>query len=386
MTGERASPRILLAAVVIAGLNLRTIFASLPPLLHDVRADLGLSAGVAGLLTTGPVICFGALASLAPELARRAGIERLLAATALLAAAGAGLRGTGGLAGLFAGTLLAGAAVAIAQTLVPILVRIRFPDRVGLFTGAFSTTLTLGAAVAAGTAVPLDHVLGGWRGALAFYAVPAAIAAAIWLVPAAGSPTTLERATHIRLRRHGGGPWSVAVYFGLQAMAFYTGLTWLPSILEAHGFSESAAGGLLALASLIQFVPAFLVPIWAGRRSSQTSLLVGVVLAAIGPIVGLIAAPGAALLWMPLLGIAQGGALGLSLILPVLRGGSGPAVASLMAMTLAVGYLLAACGPFLAGLAHDASGGWTASLLFLLAITVAELAVGIPATRSWRVD
>ncbi len=190
MTGKRASPRILLAAVVIAGLNLRTIFASLPPLLHDVRADLGLSAGVAGLLTTGPVICFGALASLAPELARRAGIERLLAATALFAAAGAGMRGVGGIAGLFAGTLLAGAAVAIAQTLVPILVRVRFPDRIGLFTGAFSTALTLGAAVAAGTAVPLDHALGGWRGALAFYAAPTAVAVAIWLVPAAGSPTS----------------------------------------------------------------------------------------------------------------------------------------------------------------------------------------------------
>ena len=51
--------------------SLRTIFASLPPLLAEVRADLGLSAGAAGLLTTLPVVCLGALAPLAPRLARR---------------------------------------------------------------------------------------------------------------------------------------------------------------------------------------------------------------------------------------------------------------------------------------------------------------------------
>lgn len=369
---------------MLVGLNLRTVFASLPPLLHDVRADRGLSAGVAGLLTTGPVLCFGLVAPLAPPLVRRVPIERLLAAAAALTAGGAALRGAGGTAALFAGTLVAGVAVAVAQTVLPILLRTRFPLQAGSLTGAFSMALTLGSALAAGTVVPLERWLGGWRGALAVFAVPAAAAAALWIRPALRTATTVPRAPSLRLRRLPGS-WAVAGYFGLQSMAFYAALTWLPTILEAHGWSKGAAGWLQALANAVQFGPAFLVPLLAGRRRSQTTLLVALVVLACGALAGIVAAPGAALLWMPLLGLAQGGALGLALILPVLRGRDAPAVAALTAMTLSVGYLVAAAGPWLLGVAHDATGGWTVPLALLLGITVSELAVGIPATRDWGV-
>ena len=74
-----ARPGILFfVAVVLLGANLRAVFSSLPPLLEDVRADLGLSAAAAGLLTTLPLLCFGLLAPLAPALIRRISIEQLL--------------------------------------------------------------------------------------------------------------------------------------------------------------------------------------------------------------------------------------------------------------------------------------------------------------------
>ena len=73
---------MLVLAVVLLALNMRTVIASLPPLLADVRDDLGLSATVAGLLTTLPVVCFGAFAFLTPRLARRYPVERVLAACA----------------------------------------------------------------------------------------------------------------------------------------------------------------------------------------------------------------------------------------------------------------------------------------------------------------
>ena len=138
------------AAVVLLGLNLRTVFASLPPLLDRIRDDLGLSATVAGLLTTGPVLCFGLLAPLAPRLVRRVPIERVLATCAMFTAVGAAARGAG-VVGLFAGTMLAGAAVALAQTSIPMLLRTRFGGHTGSLTGAFSTALTLGATLASAT-------------------------------------------------------------------------------------------------------------------------------------------------------------------------------------------------------------------------------------------
>jgi CP family cyanate transporter-like MFS transporter len=363
---------------------MRTVFASLPPLLDVVRADLGLSASVAGLLTTGPVVCFGLFALVAPRLARRFAVEWLLVVAAAATAGGTALRGVGGTAGLFAGTLLAGIAIAIAQALVPVLVRLRFADRAGTLTGSFSMSLTLGSAFAAGLAVPLSHAFGGWRGALAVFAVPAALAAVAWLVPAADAHTRLPASEALSLHRLPRA-WSVAFYFGAQSMAFYTGLTWLPTILERDGFSAAGAGALQAFANAVQFPAAFAVPVLAGRRRDQSALLAALVVPALVAVAGLLAAPGAAVLWMPLLGVAQGGALGLALILPVLRGGSGAAVAALTAMALSVGYLLASTGPFVAGVAHDVTGGWSAALIFLFCVTLAELPLGLAATRAWTV-
>src|SRR5690242_3097429 len=102
MTGAR-----LAVAVVLTGLNLRPLFGSLPPLLSDIRDDLGLSAAAAGLLTTGPLLCLGALAQLGPRIARRYPVERLLVLAAIATAVGTGMRGLGGVAALYLGTLLA---------------------------------------------------------------------------------------------------------------------------------------------------------------------------------------------------------------------------------------------------------------------------------------
>jgi len=73
--------------------------------------------------------------------------------------------------------------------------------------------------------------------------------------------------------------------------------------------------------------------------------------------------------------------LGLALILPVLRARTAGAVASLTAMALCVGYLVAASGPWILGVAHDLSGSWSVPLVVLLAITLIQLAPGIPACR-----
>jgi CP family cyanate transporter-like MFS transporter len=371
-------------AIVLLALNLRTVIASLPPLLTGVREDLGLSAGVAGLLTTLPVVCFGALAPIAPRVAHRVSLERLLLGCAALTVLAAALRGAGGTAALFCGSLLAGVAVAVAQAALPVFIRTAHPERTGVLTGAYSMALPTGATLAAATAVPLANAFGGsWRTALALWAIPALAAAAIWL------PAALRTGTHL----HGDDPppvwneplaWWVSLYFGVQSTAFYAGLAWLPTILEADGASSEGAGLLQALASLVSVVPAFLVPLLAARRPSQTGLLACIVLVPAAGLLALLLVPGAALAWVVLIGLGQGGALGLALILPALRASGPRLVAALTAMSLCVGYVVAAAGPWLLGAVHDATGGWDAALVVLLAITLLELAPGLPAVRDRR--
>jgi CP family cyanate transporter-like MFS transporter len=365
---------------VLLALNLRTVIASLPPLLGTVREDLGLSAGVAGLLTTLPVICFGVLSLVTPRVAHRVSLERLLVGCAALTAVAAALRGAGTTAALFAGSVLGGVAVAIAQSALPTLIRTAHPQRVGVLTGAYSMAIPTGATLAAALSVPLAHALGSWPAALAVWALPALVAAVVWL------PAALRPGTHL----HGDDPspvwnvplaWGVSLYFGLQSLAFYGCLAWLPTILVADGATERHAGDLLALDSLVSAAPAFLVPLLAARRPAQRSLLAWIVAVPAAGLLGLLLAPDAALVWVVLIGLGQGGALGLALVLPVLRASGARLVAALTAMSLCVGYTVAAAGPSVLGGVHDAAGSWTPAVVVLIVVTVAQLAPGLPATR-----
>jgi CP family cyanate transporter-like MFS transporter len=382
MTSTRRDSGLGVAvAVVLLALNLRTVVASLPPLLDTARADLGLSATAAGLLTALPLVCFGALAPVAPRLARRFGLEGLLAICAAATAAGAALRAVGGTGGLFAGSIVAGVAVAVAQAALPVFIRTAHPERTGPLTGAFSMALPLGATIAAASAVPLEHLLGGsWRASLASWALPGVAAAVLWaLRPGPGTLMTGAPPPPLLGTRLA---WEVSLFFGVQSMAFYVGLAWLPEILADSGYSAGTAGALQALSSVVQILPAFVVPVLAARVAGQAGLLVLTVAVGAAAAAGLLLAPGLAPLWMVALGLNQGGTLGLGLILPVLRAAEPAAVASLTAMMLCVGYLVAAAGPWIAGALHDATGGWDAALVFLLAVTLLELVPGLPAT--WR--
>ena len=372
-------------AIVLLALNLRTLVAGLPPLLEDIRHDLALSGLVGGLLTTLPVLGFGAFAPLAPRLSRRVPVERLLVACALLTAVAAALRGAGGVAPLLLGCALAGFAVAIAQALLPVFIRARHPSATGVLTGAYSMSLTLGAALAAALAVPLEEWLGSWEASLAAWAVPALVAAAVWTPMAvrSRSPVGGESAPGLWSNRLA---WAVSLFMGMQSMAFYAGLSWIPTILEDNGYSAGTAGALQALAALVQLTPAFAVPVLAARAANQVGLLWWIVLLQLAGVLGLLLAIDVAWLWIIVLGIGQGGALGLGLILPVLRGGGAASVAALTAMSLCVGYIVAAAGPWLLGAVHDAFGGWTVALIVFAAICLLELAPGLPATRARTIE
>lgn len=385
MASRRRPFWALLLAVVLLGINLRTGIAGLPPLLPEVRRDLGLSATVAGLLTTLPVLCFGALALVGPRVARSAPIEWWLVACLLTIVLATALRGFDGVVALFAGSLLIGIAVGLGQTILPILLRHAHAVRTGRLLGGFSMALTLGGTLAGGVAVPLADVLSNsWRSSLAFWALPALLTLAAWVLLARTESTRLDTPPPQPLR---GEPlaWRVAAYFGCQSIGFYAGLSWLPTILQTRGWSPTAAGWLQALASLASALPAFAVPILAARRRNQRGLLLtNVAITSLG-VIGLLTLPGTAPLWMAMIGIGQGGALGLGLILPVLRGRESQHVASLTAMSFSLGYFIAAAGPWLLAAVHDVSGSWNVGLAALLGLTLLQLVPGIGATAPRRV-
>src|SRR3954471_18145287 len=194
---SRAATVALVAAIVAVALNQRPAVVGVAPVLRDLRADTGLSAAMGGLLTAVPVLCFGAFAAFAPRLARRIGLETAVALSLLLLAAGIALRLLPPVTLLYAGSLLAGAAIALANVLLPAYVKREFL-RPGPVMGLYSASLNVGAAAggggpappgpaAAGAAVtvPLAAALGvDWRAGLGLWLVLALAALALWLLVA----------------------------------------------------------------------------------------------------------------------------------------------------------------------------------------------------------
>jgi CP family cyanate transporter-like MFS transporter len=377
-------PVLLALSVVLVAVNLRPAVAGVGPVLPELRAGLPLSGAGAAVLTTLPVLCFGLLATVAPRLARRFGIEPVLVGVMAALAVGAFVRVLDGPALLFAGTVVAGGSIAIGNVLLPPLIKRDFPDRSGLMMGVYTMAVSGAAAVAAGLAVPLaDATDFGWRGALGAWAVPAAVAALAWLPRMRGHtrPPATPRSGRSLLR----DPlaWQITVFFGLQSLSFYAILAWLPSMYRDFGATPAVAGFLLSVSGLVQIPVSLVLPTLANRAAHQIGYA-ALGTASIGAgLAGVLLAPMAApYLWVGLIGAGQGACFALGLNLFVLRTQRIADTARVSAMAQSIGYTLCAVGPLLVGLLHDATGSWTVPLVLLLALLVPQLGCGALAGRA----
>jgi CP family cyanate transporter-like MFS transporter len=332
-----------------------------------------------------PLLIFAGLAPLA-RLAGRLGTERLLLGGLALLIGGVAIRSSAGTGALFAGTAILATGIAIVNVLMPILVRQHYPDRVAGITTAYATTMGLMAALASGVAVPLSTLLpGGWRGSMASWAVLAALAALVWLphlrsAEAPPAATAAERGGTAIWRRP--TAWFVTGYMGCQSTVFYVAVSWFPALLRDADFTPAAAGWLLTLFQAAALLAGLVVPTLIRRHADQRGgAFAAGAISALGCL-GLLFAPRAAALWMVLLGLGAGPGLIYALSFMGLRASSPRVAAALSLMSQALGYAVAAIGPVVFGAIHDASGGWSAALVFAAAMAFCQGLCGLGAGRS----
>lgn len=378
---------LLVAGFVLAALNLRPAIAGLSPLLDEIMRDVGLTPAGGGAITTVMIVCLGVFGPLAPVLARRIGLDRTLLAGLVVLAIGILLRALDGVLALYGGAAVAATAIAVMNVSMPGLVKQHFPHRVSLFTGLYSACAATGAATASALMIPLERATGyGWRGVTALLALPAVVAALVWLPQALGRHAGAQngpRPFGMVLRNR--VTWYVTGLMGLQSLTFYVILAWLPTIFLEAGIPADQAGYLLSMTTLVQVVATFVVPVLAGRRRSQSGYVAAAVGFTMAGYLGLLLAPASVpWLWMVVLGVGQGAAFGLALLLITLRAPDPAAVTALSAVAQSVGYVLAALGPVLFGALRQASGGWSVPLLTGLGILVVQLTVGWLAGRGQR--
>src|SRR5690606_12716905 len=117
----------------------------------------------------------------------------------------------------------------------------------------YSTALSVGAAIAAAAAVPLENALGGWRWALAFWLFPVLVTMLVWLrhIPARRASAQQHKVPLPRLRRNRLA-WEVTLLMGMQSSIAYCVFGWLPIILIDRGLTPLNAGFVLSLVLAIQ--------------------------------------------------------------------------------------------------------------------------------------
>ncbi|MCY7769438.1 CynX/NimT family MFS transporter [Bacillus haynesii] len=378
----------LIAGIIFIAFNLRPAITAVGPLISSIRSDMDLTNGMAGFLTTLPLLSFAILSPITPKLGQKLGNERTLWVGLVILLIGILLRSYGESFTLFAGTALIGVGIAICNVLLPSLIKHKFPDKAGIMTSFYTTAMSIFAALASGISIPLSHGLAwGWSASLMVWAGLAFVAILIW-VPQLRYHDTGNRTVSLK----GDGQtvwrskiaWQVTFFMGIQSFLFYCTIAWLPEILRSHGMSISLAGWMLSLMQFASLPSTFLTPVLAGRFRNQKSIVLALGILYLAGMSGLLYGGNTAMLtlWVILIGIGQGSSISLALTLIGLRSENADQAAALSGMSQSAGYLLAAIGPSFVGFLYDHMHSWNGPILLFIGALVALIGAGLGAGRN----
>ncbi|MFL6059901.1 MAG: CynX/NimT family MFS transporter [Marmoricola sp.] len=388
----RSGRALVVLGIVVLAFNLRPAAVSVGPVLHEVSDGLRMAGWQTSLLTSLPVLSFATVGALAPRIARTVGLHRATLAALVLVTAGLAVRvHLHSSAAFLLLSFLGLAGMAVANVLLPSLVKLHFPDKVGLMTSVYSTGLAIGLTCASVLTVPFSQDGSGplaWRHGLEVWALTAAVAALPWIAlvrhdrkaERAASSITTGAVARTRLG------WLMGAAFGLQSLQAYSIFGWLAQVFRDAGHSAHAAGLLLGITTAISIPLSFVIPAQTARVKDQRVLLTAIMVFYPVGYLGLILAPGhLSWLWAATLGI---GTCTFPFILTLigLRARTPAGTAALSGFTQSVGYLIAVIGPFGVGALHDASGGWTLPLVVLLLLLVPQYLIGLRTARPAYVE
>lgn len=381
---------LLIAGIVIAAINLRPAITSVGPLIGTIRDDIGLSNWSAGILTSLPLIAFAVLSPIVPKLGNRYTNNIIMLAGLIILFIGISIRSLSFVFFLFLGTLFAGLGIAICNVLLPAVIKDKFPAKVGLMTSIYSTTMGIFAATASGVSVPIASGLGfGWQIALIVWAIPAVIGIIIWLYlvkkPEPHEKKEMKFITNNDNRMWKSSlAWQVAAFMGLQSFLFYVTISWLPEILHHYGLTLTAAGWMLSFTQFVGLPASFIVPVLAGKFSTQRPIVITLGILSVLGYGGLLVGQSMIVMVIStiLIGLSLSGSFALALTFLGLRARNARHASELSGMAQSLGYVLAATGPMFIGYLFDLTSAWTVPLLTMMIVTALVTLFGLGAGRN----
>lgn len=379
-----------LLSLVFISLAIRPPVAYIGPLVEELIRTEFLTLFQVSLMTSLPIVCFGLGAFLSPALVKRFTLNKAMMYVLIVLSVAMATRLIGGFPALMTSTIIIGLAIAIANVLIPTIVREQFPDRIELITGVYVTLLAISASFAAAIAVPSSDLLGGWRGALAVWIIPAVLAIIFW-VPlfrskSVGKITSV--ATHAKERKavvRSSLTWGIVFFFGLQSGGFYSILNWLPSLLIDRGMSALDAGSLLGLTTFVGVPSGFLASLLFRKFKSLSLIAVVMTSLTLAGLLMIWLTPELLVLACVITGFGFAATFPLSLTLIGSRASTSTQTTQLSALAQGWGYLISAAGTFGFGFLRELTGTWDASLVLVSVLTFIQLFAGAVAGRDTRI-
>ncbi|MGQ7755764.1 MFS transporter [Streptococcus suis] len=374
---KKQSPFII-AGIVMLGVVMRAPFTALPAILIDVAAGLRVEVSSLGILTSIPLIMFALCSSLAPRLAAKFGMEKLMALVLLVMVLGSGMRVLN-LPALYIGTMLVGATIAFINVLLPSLVAANFPKKIGLYTTIYITLMGVAATVASMIAVPIVSS-SSWEFFILLITGLVFMAFLIWL-------PNVKNNHRFASENQGNQKSSIwknkaaiafLIFGGLQSVLYYTEITWLPTISQSVGFSKAEAGLMAGFFNMTAIPMSMIIPAVLSRQTKEMRRNIMLAISSV-TLLGLFMMsliPTNLILWSALhiiLSFSNAALFPYMMLSFTLKTSNSQATAQLSGMVQTGGCLIAAFGPGLLGYSYPIFGNWMPLILALAIVTLAMM-------------
>jgi CP family cyanate transporter-like MFS transporter len=357
MTSSRLMMHLFL--LWLAGTATRLTILAVPPVIPQMRMDLGLSETEVGIVSGLPPVLFALAAVPGALLIARFGALQTLVFGLLLGAIASALRAASyDVYILYVTTIGAALGISVMHVALPPLVRDWLPARIPFATAVYTNGLLVGEILPVALMLPfaLPLVGGSWRAGLVVWSVPLVVIAAVVLAFAPRRQLADETATAApRLwwpDWRNGIIWRLGLMLGSINSIYFATNAFLPDYLHSLGRDDLITAALTAL-NLGQLPASLLLLAVADRLQRRAwPYVVAAVLCMIG-LAGIFTGSGA---WIiagcSLLGFSAAGILVLMFALPPMLSAPDD-VHRVTAAMLTISYSCAVVIPILSGLAWD---------------------------------
>lgn len=276
----------LVLSVVLLGSIMRAPITALPMMLDPISKTLETTPAALSLLTTIPLLMFMTISSFAAKTMNFLGIKRAMTVAIALVVIGAVLRAFASMPTMLVGTMFLGAGIAYLNVFMPSFVVAFFPNKIGVYTSIYSLTIMLGVAIFNVITVPIMKAF-GWQSVMYVILGLTLLTFLVWMfakvhakpqVDAKPTSDNVEEVKKEKLHLYTNPrAWALLLTFGTQSLVNYTVVAWMPALMAYEGVTDGNIGWIMALYSLIGMPVSILVPnILVRLERRQVEILIGV--------------------------------------------------------------------------------------------------------------